>query len=241
MTKKHALTAQHLTFRFAKELPIPFFDNLSFDFAANKMHFIRGKNGAGKSTLFRLLRGQVDSTEELSGLITVHGKTYDLAYKNDRAVIASSISIVHQRFDLMLAGNFTFIENLQLARMPRYPGLTNFPPPPALPSLVHRFGISADTPASLLSGGQRQILAILMTLQQPATILLLDEPTAALDAKNSTMVMQFIAELLKTRPELTVIIICHDKELVETYAHNQYLDILVSKENVRTISAVQLR
>jgi ABC-type lipoprotein export system ATPase subunit len=87
----------------------------------------------------------------------------------------------------------------------------------------------------MLSGGQRQILAILMALQKSASILLLDEPTAALDDKNSSMVMSFLNELLATDKNLTVLIICHDKELVDTYAHSQYHQIEVHDDNTRTI------
>ena len=120
--------------------------------------------------------------------------------------------------------------------MPEFPLFNYLPQYQPLPKLIKRFGISFEKPVYLLSGGQRQILAILMVLQKPTKLLLLDEPTAALDHKNSTMVMEFLKELLKS-VSLTILIICHDKELVRTHAEDDFFEIKVDeKTEMRTIS-----
>ena len=143
--------------------------------------------------------------------------------------------MVQQKFDLMIADQFTFGQNLQIANLPEYPFFAPLPAHKPLPKLVERFGINSNTPAYLLSGGQRQILSILMVLQKHTKILLLDEPTAALDEKNAQMVMLFLQELIITTP-ITILIICHDKDLVHEYATKHYYELEVDEKTmVRSI------
>jgi len=61
------------------------------------------------------------------------------------------------------------------------------------------------------------------------SILLMDEPTAALDDKNSKMVMSFLFELVKML-NLTIIIICHDKEIVQQYTNGGFFEMLLNNE-----------
>jgi ABC-type lipoprotein export system ATPase subunit len=225
----------NLTFRFDDTVPQWLFTGAHCFFKQNALNFIRGKNGSGKSTLFRILTGRLENLEQVSGIITLDGTTWDLASQEDRSFLKSHMRLAPQKFDQMLADQFTFPQNLQLASLPQYPGLAPFKETATIPPLVDRFGIDYTVPVGMLSGGQRQILAILMALQKSASILLLDEPTAALDDKNSSMVMSFLNELLATDKNLTVLIICHDKELVDTYAHSQYHQIEVHDDNTRTI------
>lgn len=232
-----ALKISDLSFSFFNH-PIPFFEKLSLSFAKGRLHFIRGKNGAGKSTLFRIIGGTVYTGESANGTITINKKSYRLSQSDDRNRLGQKVRLVCQKFDEMLADQFTFIQNLQLAGMPEYPSLETFSDEYHLPALIERFGINFDVPVGLLSGGQRQILAILMALQKSTKILLLDEPTAALDDKNATMVMLFIQELLSVNTALTILIICHDRELVEHYAQDAYHSINVDDHGTRTIELV---
>ena len=116
----------------------------------------------------------------------------------------------------MIADQFSFIENARLAAMAHYPGVTKLPQATLYPELLQRFGIAMDKPTKLLSGGQRQILAIVMALQKKCSILLLDEPTAALDETNAELVMHFLQDLIRTTG-LTVIMICHDSDLIRIF------------------------
>ena len=236
---KNALTVSNLTFSFEKNGP-PFFREVSCSFPENRLHFIRGKNGSGKSTLFRILRGKTDVSEKVTGSITLEGQRLDLSKAEDLWTLSNRIKMVQQRFDSMIADQFTFRENLRLANLPTFPQLTPLPDHRPLPQLVSRFGIDFDKPAHLLSGGQRQILSILMVLQKPIGLLLLDEPTAALDEKNASMVMDFLGKL-RSSTTLTILIICHDRELVQNYATEHYFEIEVDERTeVRSIHEVQL-
>lgn len=222
---KNILELRHISFRFPHQTN-PFFHDLTAEFAAGALHFVRGQNGAGKSTLFNILRGAFHAQEKVAGKIILDGTLLDLDTQQAASAFSlqQHVKLVQQNFDLMLADQLTFEENLRVARLERYPELKGLPTLQPLPSFVERFGIPYHKPVHLLSGGQRQMLAILMALQKPTKILLLDEPTAALDAQNARMIMEFLQSLV-TESGLTVLIISHDIELVQNYAKRHYYQI----------------
>jgi len=122
--------------------------------------------------------------------------------------------------------------------MSYYPSLCELPETKPLPSLIEKYGIDYNIPVSLLSGGQRQILSILMVLERSPKILLLDEPTAALDEENTQLVMDFLQDLCKHQG-LTIIAIVHSHELVEKYTPQGYYE-LASYHGQREIKFVSL-
>ena len=237
---KSFFNIKNLSFSFDSTHKEPFFSKISGEFKQNTLNFIRGKNGAGKSTLFRIMMGKIEPGEFIEGTVTIQNETFNLANAHERQKLGSIMRLAPQKFDQMLADQFTFTQNLQLAALPQYPRLKRFVESTVVPPLVERFGINYDVPVGMLSGGQRQILAILMALQKPASILLLDEPTAALDDKNSSMVMSFLSDLLTAHTDLTVLIICHDLELVAHYTTTHYYQIEVLKNNSRTLDLITL-
>lgn len=241
MAKTGHISIEHLNFSFTPHYARDaFFHDISISFEQGKLHFIRGKNGSGKSTLFRLLQGTCYANEFLSGTVSLGQESYQLDNTHDQDILHENIRMVPQKFDLMLADQFSFKENLQLASLDKKPGLTALPLLGSIPSLVDRFEIDYEKPVHLLSGGQRQILAILMALETAPSVLLLDEPTAALDDKNAAMVMFFLKKLLEARPALTFLVICHDRELVEEYAQTHYYEIHVKPQGIREIIHHQL-
>jgi len=205
------LKLNNVNFKFDKSGAC-FFNNLSASFNRGKINFIQGANGSGKSTLFRILQGKLSSNEFLKGDFCLDEK-----YDN----ISHRIAMVQQKFDVMLADKFSFSENLKFANISRYPSLKFLPNHKDVEEFLKQFSIDKNKTVNLLSGGQRQILAILMVLQKMPKVLLLDEPTSALDVENSKMVMDFINDLVKTT-NIIVIMICHDKELVESYCNSEY-------------------
>jgi len=230
---KKTLELKDLCFRFAKDKPF-FFKDLSIVFDSKTINFVRGKNGAGKSTLFRLLQGNITQQEQVAGSIQISDTSYQLETHDH----IDGVRLVHQKFDSMLADQFSFDDNMRFAGIARYPKLASLPDCAPLPDFLQRFGIDHTKPVKLLSGGQRQILAILMVLQKPTKVLLLDEPTAALDEQNTNMVMEFLAELVRTT-DVIIIMICHDKELVLRYARDGYCELRVDQDTgLRSIEKI---
>jgi len=105
--------------------------------------------------------------------------------------------------------------------------------PSFYPDFLEKFHIDVSKPASKLSGGQRQILALLMVLQKERSVLLLDEPTATLDEQNATLVFEFLMTL--TLQNVTLLVVCHDRELVNRYANGQHLHLEMGAHGLREL------
>jgi ABC-type lipoprotein export system ATPase subunit len=224
---------KNLSFKFDKSGNY-FFKDLKIDFALGKINFIQGKNGVGKSTLFNILLGNIPVLAQVTGDFELDKQIFNTQQNVINPKMQSHIKMVQQQFDRMLALNFSFDQNLQIAQLKQYPGLEKLPKIHALSNLITSFSIPRDLPIKLLSGGQRQILSILMVLQKPTKLLLLDEPTAALDEKNSDMVMQFLQQLAK-EAHITILIISHDSELIKKYAHDNYYRMIQESNGQRVI------
>lgn len=195
-----------------------FFKNISFELTPGKMHALHGKNGMGKSVLLHLLSGKKSSQAIIEGEI--------------RGV--ENATLVNQRFDQMIADQFSFDENLKFACMNTFPNpflrlkKGNFPL-----DFLEKFHIDPSQPVNKLSGGQRQILALLMVLQQRKTILLLDEPTAALDEQNARLVFEFLQIL--TFQGIALLVVCHDQELIRSYTNGKHLHLEMDKDGCRKL------
>jgi ABC-2 type transport system ATP-binding protein len=185
-----------------------FFQNLSFELEEGRIHALHGKNGVGKSVLLHLLSRQIEGGE---------------------AVLMS------QQFDQTLVQQFSFLENLQFGLLSRFPNPLMKLKVPAIPEqfvqLLSRFHIDVHIPVCQLSGGQRQILALLMKLQRSPRILLLDEPTATLDEQNAEMVFDFLSRLR----EVTMLVVCHDQELIQRYTTGRQLYLEIGSNGVRQL------
>ncbi len=177
--------------------------------------------------------------QQLSGSFGLDDVHYLIKNNRISTGFTNQIKTVVQQVDEMIADQFTVAQNLQLAALQQRPNLGQLPNQQKLPNILQTVGMRLDTPVHQLSGGQRQILAILMALQKPTRILLLDEPTAALDPKNAHMVMQSLQKLAVERA-LIVLAITHEKEIVETYAQNNYIEITMQDGDLRDVHVVNL-
>ena len=207
----------HLSYKHHKFAP-DFFKDLSFQLERGKMHALHGKNGMGKSVLLHLLSGKIPNEGRMTGIIKG----------------CENAVLVNQRFDQMIADQFSFQENLKFACMNHFPNpFSRLKEPRFYPQFLEKFHIDISKPVSQLSGGQRQILSLLMVLQRERSILLLDEPTATLDELNVEIVFEFLKTL--THQGITVLVVCHDRELVCRHADGAHLYLEIDGEGMRRL------
>jgi simple sugar transport system ATP-binding protein len=167
-----------------------------------------GDNGAGKSTLIKILAGfQKPDT----GTLWVKGQPYTPKSVDEARNVG--IDTVFQ--DLALINELSVYQNLFLRREKihsPFPFLANAQMRREARKALDQIGInipSIDVPAARLSGGQRQAIAVARTISGDADIILLDEPLAAMGAKEGAMILDLIARL-KDEGNVAIIMILHN-------------------------------
>jgi iron complex transport system ATP-binding protein len=194
-----------------------------------------GPNGSGKTTLLRLLAG---TRRPASGRILLDGEPMASL---PRAAIARRMAVVPQ--EAHLAFDYTVLE---VALMGRYPHLGAFAIEGPVDVAVAREALAAtgaaeleSRPFSTLSGGEKQRVIIAAALTQlsatgdnaSGSILLLDEPTAALDLKYQLAVAALLESLHRKRA-LTIVVSTHDLSFAARLCRT-----LVMLKNGRVLSA----
>jgi energy-coupling factor transporter ATP-binding protein EcfA2 len=231
---KSCFLLENVSFKFDQELSY-FFYKMNVAFEEGKINFIQGRNGIGKSTLFRIMQGEIEYPEYIEGSVAINSEKY--FFKKDASLLSNSIGLVEQNVTTMIADQLSFEHNLRMASMGYFPSLKFLKKVKSLPDFVAQFGIDYHKQVHLLSGGQKQILAILMMLQKTKKVLLLDEPTAALDDKNAQQVFSFLSEIA-TKTSTIVVVISHDTEIVKQYAHKNYYEMVRQDTGERLLRTV---
>jgi simple sugar transport system ATP-binding protein len=167
-----------------------------------------GDNGAGKSTLIKILAGfQAPDT----GSLWVKGANY--TPKTVDEARSRGIDTVFQ--DLALVNELTVFQNMFLKReltSKPFGFVRNREMRRETRKALDEIGInipSIDVPVARLSGGQRQAIAVARTISGDADIILLDEPLAAMGAKEGAMILDLIARL-KAEGNVSIIMILHN-------------------------------
>lgn len=166
--------------------------DVTLAFHRHEVHGLIGENGAGKSTLIKILSG-IHRPEE--GCVLVNG---------EKTVIRSpsfanhlGVSVIHQEFDLI--PQMSVAQNMYLGREPRKRfGAVDF-------SRLYadtrqyldrvRLGVDPAAPVSSLSVEQKQLLAIAKALSQNASLIIMDEPTAALNGAETKHLLAIVREI----------------------------------------------
>ncbi|GLW98498.1 ABC transporter ATP-binding protein [Microtetraspora sp. NBRC 16547] len=156
-----------------------------------------GANGSGKSTFARLLNGLVVPT---TGRVTVDG--LDTRTKGREIRRRVGFCFTNPDAQIVLP---TVAEDVAFSL--RRSGLSRAEIAAKVTDTLRRFDLSdfADASAHLLSGGQKQLLALAAILIMEPSILVCDEPTTLLDLRNASMV----SELLASLPQRVVLVTHH--------------------------------
>lgn len=185
---------------------------------------ILGHNGAGKSTLLDIISGKIIPS---SGKIFRNNIDITMLTESQRAQF---ISRVFQNTHMGSVASMTVAENLALATLKSKKAgfksaIKNFPEyivEETLKPLGLRLEELLNTPIGNLSGGQRQIITIIMATLCNPDILLLDEPTAALDPISTDNLLQFVSNYTKHR-NMATIMITHDEQRAKFLANRTWI------------------
>jgi iron complex transport system ATP-binding protein len=191
----------------------PIVRDVSLRAAPGEWLAVVGPNGAGKSTLLRAIACVVGFT----GTITVAGRDVSQLRARERAKLMAMVV----QTPLVPVGS-TVVEYVALGRTPHVPlfGVETPRDHDAIGAALRRLELTefADRLIETLSGGERQRVLLARALAQEAPVLLLDEPTTALDLGHQQQVLELVDELRRER-QLVVITSLHDLSLAAQFAH----------------------
>ena len=188
-----SLAVEQVGVRRGGELAI---EAVSFELQGGSLTALVGPNGAGKSTLLQAIAGQLPLD---SGSIQLDGRPLTLP------LARRQLALMPQRGEIAWAFPITVRELVGLGRLvAARPGCCD------VEAALQRVGLAALAKRRLdqLSGGQQQRALLARTLVQPAQVLLLDEPCAAIDPPARTALLQVMGQLRDAG--LTLLVSSHD-------------------------------
>lgn len=206
---KMAVEVKDLTVTFSRwGQNIKALDNVNLSIPAGQWVMLIGHNGSGKSTLLKAISGRLDRTY---GEINIDGKRVESLRGS---LMAERVFHVHQDPLIGTASKLTLFENLMVAdHQGQAVGTSKSELLHKYRELLQPLGL-ADRMKQLaryFSGGERQLIALLIARLRPSSLMLLDEPLAALDPAKTDLCLEQIDLLHKAGR--TIIQVTHDPRL----------------------------
>jgi ABC-type sugar transport system ATPase subunit len=197
------LRVEHLAKRFGAVTALT---DVNLRLGRGEVLGLLGDNGAGKSTLIKILCGFQPPD---AGRIVLNGA--EVRLKSVDHARSLGVDIVYQ--DLALVNQLSVYHNMFLNReRVRWPLLSNKTMRRLARQYLDEMGVnvpSVDADVAQLSGGQRQAIAVARAVYSNAKILLLDEPLAAMGAKEAAIILDQVRDL-KSKGDVSIIIIAHN-------------------------------
>lgn len=204
-------------------------DHVSLSFPSHGLVMIEGESGSGKSTLLSLLHHEKEVKE--GDILFFHRSLKEMNEQEKMDYRLFSCGVVYQDYGLF--SHLSIEENLKMFML-----VVN--KNEDIPTLLKKVGLSIDpkTNVDVLSGGEKQRVAIARSMIFSSPILLLDEPTSSLDDKNAFEIMDLLKELSK---KSLIMIVTHDQRMIEQYSDEHYhmengTLTLIKKEEVEPVS-----
>jgi len=207
--KNPVISLTHLNRHFGRQQVL---HDVDVDFPATGLIGLVGASGSGKSTLLNIMSG-LDSHYE--GSAKVYGREWKKMSEAERSSFRlKHIGYVFQSFNLLELE--TVLSNVLVPLDALSNASTRLKKRKAFDylSFVGLKG-KAQQRLSHLSGGEKQRVCFARALVSDPDILLCDEPTGALDEKNAILIFELLKAIAKTK---LVIVVSHDRKLVEHYA-----------------------
>ncbi len=164
---------------------------VSLDLQAGETAALLGENGAGKSTLAKVLAGAVRPD---GGTLRIDGE--EVRFGTPREALTHGIGFIPQ--ELIYAPNLSVAENIVLGRWPRRAGVTSSTwvrRLAAREAAEYGFDLPLGRPMSSISLAQQQRVEILKAVARRSRIVVLDEPTAALNSSDSEQLLTLMTGL----------------------------------------------
>jgi ABC-type bacteriocin/lantibiotic exporter with double-glycine peptidase domain len=214
------LEIKNLSFRYNENLP-KILNNVSLTVNKGEKITIKGQTGSGKSTLVNIISGLLDP---LDGKIIVDGKEINplnkISWQKNFAIVPQTVFLSDSSILENIAIGYEIDEiNLEKAKqVAKIAQINDF-----IEKLPNQYYEKVGERGIRLSGGQRQRIGIARALYRNASIIILDEPTNALDKETEKLVMDSILNLGK---DVTLIMISHSNRLLEHFDQVIDLDLL---------------
>ena len=181
----------------------------ALSFRAKTFNFITGKSGCGKSTYLKMLNGIIQPAKDMIFFNDMPIEAYDiLAYRHKVLLVPQNVYLQSGS----ILDNFVFYYNNREQALPTKDKIKYFLD-------ICCIDKPLDENCDYLSGGERQRIFLAIFISFAQEVLLLDEPTAALDEKTSHDLMQNLKTFC-AKKNLTVICVSHNQTLVEDFADN---------------------
>ena len=207
-TQPDAIRVEHISKNFGVVTALV---DVSLHLAKGEVLGLVGDNGAGKSTLIKILTGFMRpdggtifvNGEEVVIRSVDHARSLGIDTVYQDLALVPSLSVAHNMFlkrELTHGiGPIRWLDNREMRKRAR--------------KYIEDIGIgtlrSVNSEVAMLSGGQRQAIAIARSVHSGATTLLLDEPLAAMGAREGRLILDLIREL-KERGDVSMIVIAHN-------------------------------
>ena len=199
------LRVEHVTKRFGAVVALR---DVNLHLRKGEVLGLLGDNGAGKSTLMKIICGFEKQDE---GQMFLRGEPYEPKSVDNARTLG--IDAVYQ--DLALIDELTVFQNMFLRReklRSPLPFLANRVMRQEARAALDDIGVNIprlNVPVARLSGGQRQAIAVARTVNSDADVLLLDEPLAAMGAKEGALILDLI-DRIKREGRVSMIMVLHN-------------------------------
>ncbi len=204
----HDLIFQNVSFAYDTNVQNAVLKDISFTVPNGKLTAVVGPSGSGKSTILRLIARFWDVTQgEITCGVTALQNTDAESWVQNISMVLQDVYMFHEtvRENLLFGRDDISEEDMFIAakKAQCHEFITRLPD--GYDTVLGEGGCT-------LSGGEKQRLSIARALLKNTPILLLDEPTASLDAKNEALVQAALSELVKDK---TVVMVAHRLKTVQ--------------------------